>query len=94
MIGHIVSRVIFLQHNTNDGIIGLSSCRKCSERPAQYSDKEKSNCDHQSQPCSDSVAVVTSTDGVFGSDKSLGALDFLAGAGVQDLDLQSQVGMR
>jgi len=32
-------------------------------------DEKEGNCDHQPQSCSDSATVVTSADGVFGSDK-------------------------
>jgi hypothetical protein len=38
------------------------------EAVAQHTDEEEGNCDHQPQSCSDSVAAVTPTDGVFGSD--------------------------
>ena len=39
------------------------------EAVAQHTDEEEGNCDHQPQSCSDSVAAVTPTDGVFGSDR-------------------------
>src|SRR5437764_1335769 len=38
------------------------------EAVAQRTDEEESNCDHQPQACSDSLAAVTPADGVFGSD--------------------------
>src|SRR5437763_10450126 len=39
------------------------------EAVAQRTDEEESNCDHQPQACSDSLATVTPADGVFGSDR-------------------------
>src|SRR3977135_2234152 len=39
------------------------------EAVAQHADEEEANCDHQSQSCSDSLAVVTPAEGEFGSDK-------------------------
>src|SRR5205823_1921615 len=39
------------------------------EAVAQRTDEEESNCDHQPQACSDSLAAVTPADGVFGSDR-------------------------
>jgi hypothetical protein len=39
------------------------------EAVAQHTDEEEGNCDHQPQPCSDSIAAVTPVDGVFGSDR-------------------------
>src|SRR2546421_10251914 len=43
------------------------------EAVAQRTDEEGSNCDHQPQACSDSLAAVTPADGVFGSDNPSGA---------------------
>ena len=54
----------------------MSQCQHFGFQPpsrlkaiAQHADEEEGNCDHQPQSCSDSVAVVTPADKVFGSDR-------------------------
>src|SRR3982074_1419048 len=44
------------------------------EAVAQHADEEETNCDHQSQSCSDSPAAVTPADGGSGSDRRGGCL--------------------
>jgi hypothetical protein len=41
------------------------------EAVAQHTDEEEGNCDHHRKSCSDSVAVVTPREGVFGSDSGV-----------------------
>jgi hypothetical protein len=40
------------------------------EAVPHHTDEEESNCNHQPQSSSDSVAAVTPADGVFGSDRT------------------------